>query len=37
MVRNPAPRALAAKAFPIASVLSARRTTSSVGSRIWVA
>src|SRR5664279_2162399 len=36
MVRNPAPFALAAKALPITSVLSARRAVSSVGSRIWV-
>ena len=32
-----APRALWTRALPIASVLSARRTISSVGSRIWVA
>src|SRR5664279_277651 len=36
MVRCPAPLALATKAFPMASVVSARRTVSSVGSRIWV-
>ena len=36
MLRYPAPRA-ATKAAPIASVLSARRSTSRVGSRIWVA
>jgi len=32
----PAPLALATNAFPMASVVSARRTVSSVGSRIWV-
>ena len=36
MERCPAPRACATRAFPIASVLSARRTVSAVGSRIWV-
>ena len=36
MVRCPAPLALATNAFPMASVVSARRTMSSVGSRIWV-
>ena len=30
------PLALATNAFPMASVVSARRTVSSVGSRIWV-
>jgi hypothetical protein len=34
--RCPAPRACATRAFPIVSVLSARRTVSAVGSRIWV-
>ena len=36
MARNPAPPALAARAAPMTSVLSARRTVSVVGSRIWV-
>jgi len=36
MVRCPAPLALVTNAFPMASVVSARRTVSSVGSRIWV-
>ena len=36
MARCPAPLALATNAFPMASVVSARRTVSSVGSRIWV-
>jgi len=35
MERCPAPRACATRAFPIALVLSARRTVSAVGSRIW--
>jgi len=36
MLRNPAPPALATRALPIAWVLSARRTSRPVGSRIWV-
>jgi hypothetical protein len=37
IARNPAPRPLAISAWPMTSVLSARRTISSAGSTMWVA